>query len=250
MPRGDAVNVDAVDIRNNRVEFNVVDKAELHLKLDSSGVSLPLGVSVVEVDALSNPTADIFGGKTLTYKGPPRKECTSGFSVTDGTNEGVTTAGHFEDKQSYDGTSLNWESGTDQHPYDIQWFSTTAFTVRNLVYDGTNNRYIYDQELPGRPVRGTERVHVWHNLGRGLRRDTQHDFRSCERRNRHLGRGWRQRRTVFLEQHSLRNYDIRKWIELDLRPCRSDHGHFRLGSDIRVDRTNFGDRLVRIFAAR
>ena len=147
MPRGDVVNVDAVDIRNNRVEFNVVDKAELHLKLDSSGVSLPLGVSVVEVDALSNPTADIFGGKTLTYKGPPRKECTSGFSVTDGTNEGVTTAGHCEDKQSYDGTSLNWESGTGQHPYDIQWFSTTAFTVRNLVYDGTNNRYIYDQEL-------------------------------------------------------------------------------------------------------
>lgn len=130
----------SIDVRNNRVELKVVDKADLHLKVDSSGVSLPLGVSVVEVASLSNPTADIFGGKALS-------KCTSGFSVTDGTKEGVTTAGHCPTPISYNGTTLTWESGTDQDPYDIEWFSTTSFTVRNLVYDGASNRYIYDQEL-------------------------------------------------------------------------------------------------------
>lgn len=139
----DKVGVDkdsSVDIRNNRVEFNVLDKSDVHSKLDSRGLSLPTGVSVIQVESLSNPTADIFGGKALSA-------CTSGFSVTDGTNEGVTTAGHCGRSISYDGTPLTWKSGTHQPPYDIQWFSTTSFTVRNLVYDGTNNRYIYDQEL-------------------------------------------------------------------------------------------------------
>ena len=130
----------SVDIRNNQVELNVVNKANLYSNLNSRGLSLPTGVSVVEVDALSNPTADIFGGKALTT-------CTSGFSVTDGTNEGVTTAGHCANAQSYNGTSLTFESGTSGGTYDIQWHSTTAFTVRNLVYDGTNNRYVYDEEL-------------------------------------------------------------------------------------------------------
>ena len=98
---------------------------------------------MVQVASLSNPTADIFGGKALS-------ECTSGFSVTDGTSEGVTTAGHCENALTYNGTSLDFESGTPDlapGPYDIQWHSTTSFTVRNLVYDGTNNRYIYDEEL-------------------------------------------------------------------------------------------------------
>ena len=139
-------NDSSVDIRNNQVEFNVVDKADFHLKLDSRGLSLPTGISVIQVESLSRPTADIFGGKTLTHQGDPY--CTSGYSVTDGTNEGVTTAGHCDKTPiSYDGTTLTWESGTHQPPYDIQWFSTTSFTVRNLVYDGTNNRYIYDEEL-------------------------------------------------------------------------------------------------------
>ena len=137
----------SVDIRNNRVELNVVDQADLQSKLDSRGLSLPTGVSVVEVESLSNPTADIFGGKTLTYQGNPPRECTSGFSVTDGTNEGVTTAGHCKNALSYNGTSLTFESGTSGGTYDIQWHSTTSFTVRNLVYDGTNNRYIHDEEL-------------------------------------------------------------------------------------------------------
>lgn len=137
----------SVDIRNNRVEFNVLDKSDLFSQLDSRGVSLPAGVSVVQVASLSNPTADIFGGKTLVPQGNSPEDCTSGFSVTDGTDEGVTTAGHCENKMSYNGTNLNWKSESDQGPYDIQWHSTPSFTVRNLVYDGSNNRYILDEEL-------------------------------------------------------------------------------------------------------
>ena len=133
----------SVDIRNNQVELNVVDKANLYSNLNSRGLSLPTGVSVVEVDALSNPTADIFGGKALTT-------CTSGFSVTDGTDEGVTTAGHCANAQSYNGTSLDYRGGTPDDStgaFDIQWHSTTSFTVRNLIYDGTKNRFIRDEEL-------------------------------------------------------------------------------------------------------
>ncbi len=133
----------SIDIRNNRVELNVVDKAALDAKLDLRGQSLPRGVTVVKVDSLSNPTADIFGGKALTT-------CTSGFSVTDGTLEGVTTAGHCQNAQSYRGTSLTYQGGTLDNStgrHDIQWHSTTSFTVRNLVYDGSLNRYIYDEAL-------------------------------------------------------------------------------------------------------
>ena len=47
-----------VDVRNNRVDFYVADKADLYSKLAARGVSLPLGVSVVQTEYLSNPTAN------------------------------------------------------------------------------------------------------------------------------------------------------------------------------------------------
>ena len=51
-------NHSSVDVRNNRVDFYVADKADLYSKLAARGVSLPLGVSVVQAEYLSNPTAN------------------------------------------------------------------------------------------------------------------------------------------------------------------------------------------------
>ena len=135
-------NDSRVDIRNNRVELYVLDKAGLNSKLNSRGVSLAPEVSVVQVESLSRPTAkkEIFGGKELTT-------CTSGFSVTDGTKEGVTTAGHCQNSQAFDNKNLTYEGGTTGGTYDIQWHSTNDFTVRNKVYDGTRDRLIQGEEL-------------------------------------------------------------------------------------------------------
>ena len=133
-------NDSRVDIRNNQVEFYVLDKVGLNSELNSRGVSLAPEVSVVQVESLSKPTTEIFGGKELTT-------CTSGFSVTDGTKEGVTTAGHCLDSQAFDGRSLTYEGGTTGGTYDIQWHSTTFYTVRNKVHDGTHDRLIQGEVL-------------------------------------------------------------------------------------------------------
>ena len=134
-------NDSRVDIRNNQVEFYVLDKAGLNSELNSRGVSLAPEISVVQVESLSKPAAtEIYGGLEPTT-------CTTGFSVTDGTDEGVTTAGHCNNSQAYDWTSLTYEGGTTGGTYDIQWHSTTSLTVRNIVYDGTRDRFIYDEEL-------------------------------------------------------------------------------------------------------
>ena len=126
---GDELGIDndsRVDVRNNKVEFYVLDKAGLNSELNSRGISLAPEISVVQVDSLSKPAAtEIYGGLEPTT-------CTTGFSVTDGTDEGVTTAGHCQNSQVYDGTSLTYEGGTTGGVYDIQWHSTTSLTVKIL----------------------------------------------------------------------------------------------------------------------
>ena len=133
-------NDSIVDIRNNQVEFYVLDKAGLNSELNSRGVSLAPEVSVVQVESLSKPTTEIYGGLAPTT-------CTAGFSVTDGTDEGVTTAGHCQNSQAFNGTSLTNEGGTTGGTYDIQWHSTTSLTVRNIVNDGTHDRLIQGEVL-------------------------------------------------------------------------------------------------------
>jgi len=131
-----------VDESENRVEVRVTDRAQLDAALQKVGIQLPDHVVVVTVDGLFTPTADIFGGKRLDH---PPEMCTSGFSVVDsGGTKGVTTAAHCEDSESYDGVDLPWRGGLYGHQWDVQWNRADhAFTVRNLVWDGTWNRYVY-----------------------------------------------------------------------------------------------------------
>lgn len=41
---------------------------------------------------------------------------------------------------------MPYQSGIQQFQYDVQWHTAPDFTVRNLAWDGTWNRYIYGEK--------------------------------------------------------------------------------------------------------
>ncbi|HHX42792.1 MAG TPA: hypothetical protein GX714_02225 [Chloroflexi bacterium] len=136
--RGDLV----VDVKENRVQLRVTNQGELDAALQRTGMRLPDHVAVVPVERLVTPVADIFGGKNLNS---PDGNCTSGFSVvhTDGT-KGVATAGHCPGELTFEGVALPLRSRIYGGPWDVQWHRADhAFTVRNLFWEGTYNRYVY-----------------------------------------------------------------------------------------------------------
>jgi hypothetical protein len=126
-----------INVFENRAELYVLDPAQLDDALRKANLQLPANVEVIKVDELPKEVTDIFGGKAL-------RTCTSGFSVRNASwIKGITTAGHCSNWQTYNGTNLPFQSGTTGGVYDIQWHTAPGFTVRNLVFDGTYNRYIY-----------------------------------------------------------------------------------------------------------
>ena len=134
-----------VDVIENRVKLFVVDKAGLDSSLAASSVQLPSKVDVVTVSQLSRNTTDLYGGLTLTS--PSDIDCTSGFSVkhSDG-SRGITTAAHCENDREFNGTDLDFVQGILGGKHDVQWHEAPGFTLRNLVYDGSGNRYVYGTE--------------------------------------------------------------------------------------------------------
>lgn len=104
--------------------------------------------NLVLVDGLSQQIADIFGGKHLS-------DCTAGFSVVknNGTR-GITTAAHCGNTQYFNGVNLPWQYERWDTRYDIQWHTAPGLNIRNLVYDGSSNRYIYSWVSSSHPVGG------------------------------------------------------------------------------------------------
>ncbi len=144
----------AINVFTNQAELYVLDPMALDEKLGRAKIQLPNHVEVIQFTELPREVTDIFGGKALT-------SCTSGFSVLDRSTgiRGVTTAGHCSNSQSYNGVNLPFMSGTPDTGgiYDIQWHrGDQAFTVRNLIWDGTYNRYIY-----GVKFRASQSVGEW-----------------------------------------------------------------------------------------
>lgn len=127
-----------IDVVRNHVEVRVTDEVQLNVALQRAGLALPDHVVVTQVAGLMRPVADISGGKALSY-------CTSGFSVKNSSGiKGVTTAAHCPNTLSYNGVNLPFQQERYGYEYDIQWNrADQSFTVRNLVFDGTWNRYIY-----------------------------------------------------------------------------------------------------------
>ena len=141
----------AVKIRENRVELYVLDRIGLEEALRRSRPRLSDRVAVVEVDEHSSEVTDIYAGLELDLSARV-SPCTSGFTVedTDGT-EGILTAKHCApnlstDTISYNGTDLSIQAGSYGGSRDVLWATVSGFTARNLMYDGTNNRYVYSTE--------------------------------------------------------------------------------------------------------
>lgn len=90
--------------------------------------SVPLPESVViNQRSLPTPAVEIYGGLSLTT-------CTSGFNVNgSGGAEGVSTAGHCQNSQSYNGTNLPWQAGQTSGSTDAQWHTTPGFTDPNKI---------------------------------------------------------------------------------------------------------------------
>ena len=130
-----------INVFENRAELYVLDPVQLNDALRKANLQLPANVEVIKVNELPREVTDIFGGKAL-------RTCTSGFSVRNASwIKGITTAGHCSNWQTYNGTNLPFKSGTTGGVYDIQWHTAPGFTVRNLVFDGTYNRYIYGRKF-------------------------------------------------------------------------------------------------------
>jgi len=132
----------AISPRENRAELYVLDPNQFNAHLREADLYLPAEVTVLRVNELPTKVTDILGGKALST-------CTSGLSVMNaGGTKGITTAGHCRNEQWYEGVQLPFQAGTPPDgipsaPRDIQWHTAPGFTVRNLVWDGTYNRYIY-----------------------------------------------------------------------------------------------------------
>ena len=146
LARGFGIRVESqTEVKENRVKLFVVDKAGLDSSLATSSVQLPSKVDVVTVSQLSRSTTDLYGGLTLTS--PDDIGCTSGFSVkhSDG-RRGIATAGHCKNDRQFNGTDLDFVSSLLGGEHDVQWHEAPGFTLRNLVYDGSGNRYVYGTE--------------------------------------------------------------------------------------------------------
>ncbi len=126
-----------IRISENMVELYVLKEDDIENVLNRANIKLPPFVQIIEVDKLSTETTDIFAGLSLST-------CTSGFSVQNGSGtKGITTAGHCNSSQSYNGSNLPFQGAAYGGQYDFQWHTAPGFTVRNLAFDGSNNRYIY-----------------------------------------------------------------------------------------------------------
>jgi hypothetical protein len=123
-----------INVSSNTVELYGAraDRSRFDNALQRREIRLPDRVRVIIVEALAENTAYIYGGLPLST-------CTSGFSVkkSDGT-KGITTAGHCSNSQSYNGNSLTFQSENWGGSYDIQWHTTSAYTVTNKIQWSSN----------------------------------------------------------------------------------------------------------------
>jgi hypothetical protein len=140
-----------INLQANRVRFLLLDpnlfenvrqrvKAGLDLTPELSKEAmdnlLNEGIEVIQVDRLSTPEADIYGGL-------PLRTCTSSFPVLNSSGtRGVTTAAHCNNSQSYLGTNLQFQAEDQQGNQDFQWHTTPGFTVTNQFNSGVGIRRV------------------------------------------------------------------------------------------------------------
>lgn len=129
-----------IDIRANSVVARTRSPQQLLKSFKRAHIDLPKGVSLVAVERLSSPTANVYGGLPLST-------CTIGFSVMQNPwTVGVITAGHCHDTQSYNGSLLGFGGGSFQGSQDVQWHPIPSwqFTVNPTFDSGIGMRNLFD----------------------------------------------------------------------------------------------------------
>lgn len=134
------VDID-IDIRENRVDVMTLSESATSTRIRDQILEFPSGVVVREVQALSAPAADIYGGLSLS------NGCTSGFSVRNSAGTtGIVTANHCNNTQAYNGTNLPWVAGRQFGNTDAQWHTTPGLTDAPKIKTGsTTTRTITGQ---------------------------------------------------------------------------------------------------------
>jgi len=112
--------------------------------------------SVIAVDQLATPSANIYAGLHLS-------SCTAGFTVRNSSwTKGITTAAHCTNTLSYSGTSLPYVSGSLAQTNDVQWHTTPGFTDKNWAYDGIwGGSTPYYRTITSTVSRGSQDVGDW-----------------------------------------------------------------------------------------
>lgn len=131
-----------VNVFENRAELYVVERSRFDVAMQNARMELPPQIKIVTVSELGVEQTAIHAG--LRMNASNGLDCTSGFSVVNSSGvKGILTAAHCWDEMSYNGTDLPYNGSAFGGPCDVQWHLAPGFDVRNLAYDGTNNRYIF-----------------------------------------------------------------------------------------------------------
>ncbi len=127
-----------IDVQANTVVLYTASKSEIERAIAENRLRLPPDVSVVEVEALASPVANIYGG--LAGSG-----CTLGFSVISGSgSRGISTAAHCGNFQANAGVWLPFQAECFHDDCDVQWHTDSSHTAQPWVKAGNFTRSIYD----------------------------------------------------------------------------------------------------------
>lgn len=125
------------DVRSNTVKLRITDSVKLNAALQRLGTKLPNKTRVVEADKLASPAVNI-------YAGLPTNTCSTGFSVRHSSGvEGVLTAGHCSNSQTYRGTTIGFQSELFERFWDLQWHRTGGFADRPWIQGNGNVGVVY-----------------------------------------------------------------------------------------------------------
>lgn len=150
--RGSRFSVDSdINVRENRVEIYSDRAQSLRAALAAERAALPERVEIIAVPSLAQP-AVLRGGD-----GDPGF-CTGGFTVrtTDSTALGISTAGHCDNFEQFQGLTLPFQQEIYYDAGDVQWHSACGIIdVSNEFNSGLGHRACTGTRLRSQQAIGT-----------------------------------------------------------------------------------------------
>ena len=147
---GFAVDVD-INVKENRVEVYSDRAQSVRAAIANERPAFPDRVEVLAVPGLAKPAVLRGGEGDQGY-------CSGGFTVrsTDGTNLGISTAGHCGNVQLFQGMALPFVAEVFYDAGDVQWHSACGYTdVSNEFNSGIGYRACTGQRLRSQQAIGT-----------------------------------------------------------------------------------------------